>query len=104
MSEQAIVGPSTRKIYKYKIPRDREFAVKLPIGATVLPTLHMQWNGPAMWAIVNPMHPDEVRTFRVIETGQAFEEDRLRYVGTFFFPGVRGGVGQYVGHLFEVLA
>ncbi len=89
-------------IYKYQIkdPHDIEFAI--PQGAQIL-TVQMQ-DVPTIWALVTPGNSLEVRRFKLIMTGEEFEQvDGLKYIGTVQKEHSMIEDQVVVGHLFEDL-
>lgn len=90
----------TLTVWKYPIVLTDIFTVEMPQGAQIL-TVQVQASahGVMLWALVNPAHPVEARTFRLVDTGQPLEEPLtdLRYIGSCQLE--QGGV---VLHLFEI--
>jgi hypothetical protein len=88
-----------KTIFKYPIPQEGVFELKLPEKAKIL-TVQIQKGNPQMWAIVDPQAPLEKRIFRLAGTGHPLEswpESEFLYIGTFqLFEG------DFIGHLFEV--
>ncbi|WOF74181.1 hypothetical protein QMT40_001828 [Parvibaculaceae bacterium PLY_AMNH_Bact1] len=72
---------SGRVIFKYQMPVQEHFTMKLPEGAQILRVQDMDgmfW----MWALVRTDVPDETRQFHAFKTGGKIPDDlRLRYVG-----------------------
>ncbi len=85
-----------RSIWKFPCPIDHEFKLHLPKGAEIL-TWQMQGDTPCVWAKVDPDCPLVGRTFRMLTTGESFEDDRLTYIDTIQIDG-----GNLIFHLFEV--
>ncbi len=84
-----------RTIWKYQIGPMNDIHLEMPKGATVLICM-MQQGEPCLWALVDPTLPKELRTFRLFATGQHFEHEGLKYIGTYQMQGF------YMFHLFEV--
>jgi hypothetical protein len=69
---------------------------KIPKRASFL-VVEVQGEDPQMWFLVNPKNEKELRSFRVVDTGNpTIRAIRDKYLGTFQQP-------PYVWHLFEVL-
>lgn len=85
-------------IFKYTIPIEDYFTLKLPRGAKIL-SLQEQYNVPQLWALVEKNAPIEIRNFRLAGTGHPIEKsENLEFIGTFQLYG-----GDFVGHLFEIV-
>lgn len=90
-----------RVIWKYQLaPLARAaggeaFIIKLPLCSEVL-SVQVQSGEPVLWAAVYPNSKLQARRFCIIATGQPYEEEGLKYIGTFQMIG-----GQLVLHLFE---
>lgn len=84
---------SARAIYKYRFEISDDVRIELPAGAEVLHA-EMQHGEPTLWVKVNPKAVKIVRFFRVVGTGQLFDDDRLTHVATFQQP-------PFVWHMFE---
>jgi hypothetical protein len=90
------------KIWKFRIPLQDAIQIEMPKGAKVLAvqTQHQDardvYNGPYLWAMVNPEAAQEIRQFRLVRTGHPIEEKNLIYIGTFQLQD-----GEVVFHLFE---
>ena len=83
-------------IFKYPIPVNNRFSLKLPKGAEIL-TVQEQQDNPKIWALVNSENETETRNFVLVGTGYSIEEkDSLNYIGTFQLLN-----GRFIGHLFE---
>lgn len=89
----------TKTIWKYSVKDDGDFTAKIPRGATYL-SVQTQAGAPMMWFLVDPDADMEVRQFRVVGTGWAFDPNRLSFLGTY---QLHGGdfVFHFVFHLFE---
>lgn len=84
-------------IHKYPVQVEDSFEVRMPAGARVI-AVQVQDGDPVMWAVLDENAFDFTRTFRVVGTGQSFDDCHLcKHVGTFQLEG-----GAFVGHLFEV--
>jgi len=84
-------------IFKYNFEVSGEVEIEMPKGAHIL-TVQEQYGRPAIWAIVDPEQPKEIRHFRLFGTGHPLDIDPVknRYIGTFQHLG-----GDFIGHLFE---
>jgi len=82
-------------IYKYQLTQNRETALELPIGATVL-KVDFQDGNLCLWAMVNPELETEPRTFEFFGTGHTMPDYERRFINTFFVKG-----GMFVFHAFE---
>jgi hypothetical protein len=81
-------------IWKYAIPVDHEFTIKMPKGALILKAA-TQYGLPVMWAMVDPAAEKEKRAFFIVETGVSFSKAG-QYIGSFLMHN-----DTYVIHLFE---
>lgn len=89
------------RIYKYPFEVRDDFYIEMPKGASVL-TVQVQYGAPCIWAMVDDGQPVlESHRFRIFGTGHPVDIDPTlnRYVGTFQLLE-----GQFVGHLFELIA
>lgn len=88
-------------VFKYQLPDVRgEINIALPLNAVVLSCGDQE--GPVLWALVDTNAPSEPRLFRLLQTGQGFDERRpIRFIGT-IQRRLSGGLDQYVLHLFEI--
>lgn len=84
-------------IWKYDVPTDQSFTLKIPAGSQVL-CVQVQHNSPRIWVLVHaPNAPEDTRRFVVVGTGADVPNSlALAYVGTFQMVG-----GSLVFHLFE---
>jgi hypothetical protein len=85
-------------IYKYPLG-GFSVVVALPVAAEIL-TVREQDGCPTLWALVDPPGPNSVierRRFRLVATGETFEEQGSQFLGTVFMD-----YGRLVYHLFEV--
>lgn len=71
-----------KRIYKYDVPSTGEFEISAPLGFTPL-TVQLQNSMPVLWAIVDPATKWTTHTFRLVATGEEFDDAPYRYVGTF---------------------
>ena len=87
-----------KTIYKYPLIPPVEARLRMHEGATPL-AVQMQNGEPFLWAVVDTDAPiGEPRRFRTYGTGDALAEGEERvYIGTI-------QEGQFVWHIFEVLA
>jgi hypothetical protein len=72
-------------IWKFPVPAQDEFTLDLPEGPCLPLTVQLQRSDPTLWIRVsaNPNARKTRRTFRVVATGQPFNDEGLLYVGTF---------------------
>lgn len=86
-----------KAIWKFPVMFEDVNSIMMPKGAKVL-TVQMQAGSPVIWAIVDPESELVDRRFRLLGTGQHFDDwgDYVQYVGTF-------QDGGFVGHLFDFL-
>ena len=85
-------------IYKYTIPIQDAFQLKLPIMARIL-CVDTQHELPCLWMMVDTAMPMTIRSFRLYGTGHPIETKHvsgLDYIGTFQLEQ-----GAFVFHLFE---
>ncbi len=70
-----------KMIWKFHIPdpSSQIVSIEMPIGAEIL-TVQMQGDEPCLWAVIDPSHGKETRTFRWAGTGHLL-----------------GTVGSYIG-------
>ena len=85
-----------RKVFKYRIPIDDSFVLKLPVGAKIL-MVQVQNQIPCIWALIDPDAVYEDRQFRLAGTGHPITEDNLAYIGSFRL------YSWVIFHLFEVV-
>lgn len=85
-----------KRIYKYQIPLQGRFSIRLPAGAVCL-SAQAQYNTPQLWALVDIDAPDELREFALVGTGHDITETLGRHVGSFQMNN-----GQLVWHVFEM--
>lgn len=86
-----------KQVFKYPIPMDDEFQLRLPRNAELL-HLDSQNDAPVLWALVEPGAATEIRQFRLAGTGHPIDTQQpLRHVGTVLLRG-----GSLVFHLFEM--
>jgi hypothetical protein len=93
-----------RRIFKYEIPVESRFVIMMPKGAQVL-SVGRQGPLPYLWASVDPAQSFEPRVFRLVTTGEVFNEERLWYIGHVQLGGeVRNGIteGWFEAFVFEV--
>jgi hypothetical protein len=78
---EKMANPSGVTIFKYQMPVQEHFTMKLPKGAEIIRVADqggMFW----MWAIVHPQAPDEERRFHAVKTGGDVPADMtLNYIG-----------------------
>lgn len=90
-----------RRIFKYEIKIESRQVIMLPKGAQIL-HLGRQGEFPYMWVSVDQTMPSEPRVFRVITTGEVFNEERLFYLGTIQLGGENEKQAWFVMHVYEV--
>ncbi|AMX93763.1 MULTISPECIES: hypothetical protein [Mesorhizobium] len=78
---QKVSDATGRVIYRYQMPVQEHFTMKLPAGAEIIrmaDVAGMFW----LWAVVRTDVPDEERHFHAFKTGGAIPgELNLKYVG-----------------------
>ena len=89
-----------KTIWKYEIENKSE--ILIPKNSEFL-KLDMQDGRYVAWFIVNTEGEMELKKFRVLMTGEIFEEFRGRYLGTLQFR-VFGSSIEIVAHVFEDLS
>ena len=89
---------SQKIIFKYDIPIDNRFELKIPINSHIL-CVQIQDGKPRLWVLVKPEgYPTEKRTFSVVGTGESADHVKPeKYIGTFQIEN-RGEIW----HLFEI--
>ena len=80
-----------KQIWKYKF----NYGIEMPLDAKIL-TIQTQDGEPTIWALVNPNNELEIRNFRIVGTGNPFDDTNYTYIGTF-------QDGPFVWHLFEII-
>jgi hypothetical protein len=84
-----------KKIYKYFIPEDGK--VTMPVGAKVLSVGFQNGIDEVLWASVDTEEKEsESRFFKVIPTGDEFDDEGLTYIGS-----ANNDEYGYVFHLYE---
>ena len=87
-----------KTIWKFPLVVTQEQEINMPRGGEIL-TVQTQYNGPCVWAIVDPDQPVEPRRLRMFGTGHPFAIDAPhRHIGTFQSHG-----GSLIFHVFEVI-
>ncbi len=82
-------------IWKFPITTNEYQSIEMPAGARIL-DVQMQFDQPAIWALVNSITPKEARLIRVFGTGQLLPNIALTYIGSFQMAG-----RSFVWHVFE---
>lgn len=82
---------------KYALALEDNQIIEMPENANIL-TVQMQNGKPHLWATINIKERLVKRKFKIIGTGQEFDEHGLRYIGTFQLYA-----GDLIFHLFENL-
>ena len=89
-----------KTIYKYEVPLDGMFKLRLPKEAIIL-SFQRQNGMPVIWAMVENSHNTEDRQFRLYGTGHPIEtipkDVNLHYIGT----TQQSQMPPLVWHLFE---
>ena len=85
------------QIWKYALEVQDTNHIDMPMGAQVL-TVQMQGDVPTVWAMVKPSRSPEMHIISMIGTGQTFNADFGRYIGTVQLHGENEGV---VVHVFD---
>ena len=86
-----------KKVFKYPIPIEDFFSLKLPLGTEIL-HIAEQRDKAFLWALVN-LDTDcvETRKFRLAGTGHPIESEKIVYIGTFSMMG-----NNLIWHVFEL--
>lgn len=85
-------------VWKYTLPLAPavpEIDISMPKGATIV-HVAAQREDVALWALCNPEAAGESRRFRVVVTGEVFDQTGMLYVGTALLMA-----GSFVVHVFE---
>ena len=82
-------------IWKWTLSNSRN-TVSMPEGARIL-AAQTQFGVPCIWALVDPSHETEERTFALYGTGHPFDEKSYSYIGT-----IQLQEGAFIFHVFEV--
>ena len=83
-----------RTVYKYPI---RGKKILLPKSAQIIKIGKDYNNEDCIWAIVNPREQEkEEKYFIIAATGELWDENQIKYIGTYFDGG-------YVWHVLEVI-
>lgn len=83
-----------KTIWKYTIPVQDDFSIRMPSGAEILFVAEQGGHG-CIWARVAPDHLLEERKFKLRGAGHPIDGD-CQHLGSFMLHG-----GQVVFHLFE---
>lgn len=86
-------------IWKYAVKMQDEQEIEMPKNAKML-TVQVQNDVPCIWALVDPNETKELVKFRIVGTGNEFEDAMVmdsRYIGTFQLP-----LHSLVFHLFLI--
>jgi len=81
------------KIFKYRIKETDYQEIEMPEGAVIL-SIQNQYGNLQMWAKVDESRRLLTRRFRIIGTGNHFNDEGLTYIDTVKQDG-------YVWHIFE---
>jgi hypothetical protein len=90
-----------RRIFKYPVEVVSRQIIQMPTGAQVL-SVGRQGPMPFLWASVDDTQPLEPRVFRLVTTGEVFNEERLLYVGHIQLGGEKPTEGWFEAHFYEV--
>lgn len=85
-----------KRIVKYQLLIIDEHEVAMPEGAKIL-CVQVQYDQPAIWAIIDDEKPMKNRVFRIVGTGHPIDFDTQNYIGT-----VQLLDGNLVFHVFEI--
>ena len=83
-----------RRIWKWTIRLVDEQTIHVPVGASPL-DVQVQGDHLVLWALVDATAPSELRTVRIVGTGNPVQDDPGVYVGTVQIHG-----GSLVWHVF----
>lgn len=90
----------SKTIWKYEIPFEDNFTVKMPMDSQILSAQIQETSGLlCIWALVQPENRTEKRTFELIGTGHPIPSDDLakrNYIAT-----CQCNRGELVVHVFE---
>lgn len=87
-----------RVIWKFPFPVQDDITIEMPAFAEIL-HVDVQNGVPTLWAIVDPQHVNDKRTFHLYGTGHEMHIDtNEKHIGSFLMYD-----GSLVFHLFEVL-
>jgi hypothetical protein len=92
---------SKRRIFKYELAVKPKQVIMMPKGAVIL-SFSRQGPLPFVWASVDENQPREPRAFRLVTTGEVFNEERCVFVGHTQLGG--GPEPWYEAFLFEIEA
>jgi len=82
-------------IHKYQLLNETH-SINVPEGAEIL-SVQTQNNVPCIWMLINPKETKfDIRTFSMYGTGNTFNQDGKKYIGTVQLDG-----GSSVMHIFE---
>lgn len=91
---------SKRRIFKYELEIKPRQIIMMPHGAMVL-SVGRQGPLPYLWASVDENQPPHPRIFRVVTTGEVYNEERLIFRG---HVQLGGGIEPwYEAFVFEVM-
>ncbi len=82
-----------KTIFKYFLSSNDQLLLYLPEGAEIL-SVQGQGDQLVLWAIVDPSLNVEPRLLSIYGTGNPFQSDHARYIGT-------AQVNAFVWHVFE---
>jgi hypothetical protein len=81
-------------IWKYQLPIKDQITIKIPVVAKFL-KFEYQDDVPTIWVEVDPETERVPKHFKIIATGQRFDESHLQYLGT-----VQRSNGALIWHLY----
>lgn len=96
---QKVPNKNIRKIFKYPVPKEKEFTLNLPDTCYFL-KLEKQHLMPQMWFMVDPNAPYSPRKYYLAETGEELPEVICNfpvYLGTFLVDN-----DNSVFHIFDI--
>lgn len=85
-----------KAVWKYDVPIDDDFTLRMPEGAKILSGA-VQRGSPVIWALVDTQASDVSRHFILRGTGHSIVDEKLTFIASFFLRD-----GALIFHLFEV--
>lgn len=82
-------------VWKFPLQLAERQVIEMPVGAKLL-TVQIQHDIPCIWALVDPAAPTTPLDIRTLGTGQAFDAEDFKYIGTYQIHG-----GGFVFHVFH---
>jgi len=90
-----------RRIFKFQLQAEGRQIIQMPKGAQIL-SVGRQGPLPFLWASVDQTMPYEVRVFRIVTTGEVFNEERLFFLGHVQLGGEKPSDAWYECFVYEV--